>query len=141
MKLLIDTHTFLWFVQDSNQLSPYAKDLIESSANQIYISIASLWEMAIKSSLSKLELPTSFQDFIPHQVLINGIEIIPINPAHLHQLVNLDLHHRDPFDRLIIAQAMVRGIPVITRDNQFESYPIEVIWNESPEVDEPNSNG
>lgn len=131
MKYLIDTHVFLWFVVDSDALSNEASKLIQNSANQIYVSTASLWEMAIKYSIGKLELPTSYAEFIPHQLFRNDFAILQIGTPHLHQVAELDFHHKDPFDRLIIAQAISEDIPIITKDHIFDSYAIERVWDTS----------
>ena len=128
MKFLIDTHTFLWFVNDSQQLSNYARSLMESDVD-LLISSASLWEIAIKVSIGKLTLRNSFQTFIPQQLTINDIEIIYPTIDHLSALSELPFHHRDPFDRLMIAQAIVENIPIITRDSAFNLYEIECIWD------------
>ena len=128
MKFLIDTHTFLWFVNDSQQLSNYARSLMESDVD-LLISSASLWEIAIKVSIGKLTLRNSFQTFIPQQLTINDIEIIYPTIDHLSALSELPFHHRDPFDRLMIAQAIVENIPMITRDSAFNLYEIECIWD------------
>ena len=128
MKFLIDTHTFLWFVNDSQQLSNYARSLMESDVD-LLISSASLWEIAIKVSIGKLTLRNSFHTFIPQQLTINDIEIIYPTIDHLTALSQLPFHHRDPFDRLMIAQAIVENIPIITRDSAFNLYEIECIWD------------
>ena len=127
MRFLIDTHTFLWFIEDSPQLSVEAKNLLESDAD-ILLSVASLWEMAIKVSISKLSLPDAYDSFIPQQVAANDIEILPISLAHLGIVATLPFHHRDPFDRLIIAQGMVEKIEIISTDAVFDTYPIKRLW-------------
>jgi PIN domain nuclease of toxin-antitoxin system len=105
MKILIDTHAFLWFINNSSQLSTDAKNLLESEAD-LLLSVASLWEIAIKTSLGKLTLPGVYGQFIPQQILQNEIEVLPISIEHLTVIATLSCHHRDPFDRLLIAQAM-----------------------------------
>src|SRR5262249_31699403 len=104
MKLLLDTHTFLWFIDDSPQLSVRAKSLLESD-NDLSLCVASLWEIAIKYSLDKLKLPTTYEIFISQQLTVNDIEILPISLSHLAVVSILPRHHRDPFDRMLIAQA------------------------------------
>jgi PIN domain nuclease of toxin-antitoxin system len=103
MRLLLDTHTFLWFIDDSSRLSVQAKNLLEYDAD-LLLSTASLWEIAIKTSIGKLILAQPYSVFIPQQLALNSIEILPINLAHLVLLSTLPFHHRDPFDRLLIAQ-------------------------------------
>lgn len=127
MKVLLDTHTFLWFINDSPQLSADAKTLVESEVD-ILLSVASLWEIAIKTSLGKLTLPDKYDKFISQQVTLNEIEILPISMAHLAIVATLPFHHRDPFDRLLIAQAMVEQVVIISADIMFDSYDINHTW-------------
>ncbi|MBI3650108.1 MAG: type II toxin-antitoxin system VapC family toxin [Acidobacteria bacterium] len=127
MKLLIDTHTFLWFILDSANLSDDALDLLESDAD-LLISIASLWEIAIKVSIGKLMLPQSYNKFIAQQLKVNSIDKLPIRLSHLTMVSTLPLHHRDPFDRMIIAQAIVENLPLVSADTAFDSYPIKRLW-------------
>ncbi|MFM8307501.1 MAG: type II toxin-antitoxin system VapC family toxin [Microcystis aeruginosa] len=127
MKLLLDTHTFLWFINNSPQLSIDAKNLIESDVD-LLLSIASLWEIAIKVSIGKLTIPNTYDQFIPQQVQLNDMEVLPISLAHLAVVTTLPFHHRDPFDRLLIAQAMVEKMSIISADEIFDSYGIRRIW-------------
>ena len=127
MKFLIDTHTFLWFISDTPQMSKTALGLLESEAD-ILLSIASLWEIAIKHSLSKLELPEPFDIFVTHQIAENDIDILPVQISHLSEMILLPFHHKDPFDRLLIGQAIAEGLPVISADSVFDSYPVERHW-------------
>ncbi len=129
MRCLLDTHAFLWFVRGDSRLSDYARELILDVENERLLSVASLWEMAIKTGLGRLELPLSFPDLVEQQVLGVGMELLPILPAHLEAFTKLPFHHKDPFDRLIIAQAMSEDLPVITRDAAFSPYDITVLWN------------
>ncbi len=129
MKLLLDTHTFMWFIDGSKKLHDYARYLIEDESNERLLSIASLWEMSIKSSLGKLSVTISFLDLVETQVKPNHIVLLPIVPAHLDTLRTLPFHHRDPFDRLLIAQSMVEGGVVLSRDAAFDPYPIRRIWS------------
>lgn len=127
MKYLLDTHTFLWFVNDSQQLSHEAKDLIESDVD-LLLSVASLWEIAIKASLGKLTLPDDYDKFIPQQIALNDVEPLPISLAHLNVVARLPFHHRDPFDRLLVAQAMVENIPIVSADSSFDAYSVNRQW-------------
>jgi PIN domain nuclease of toxin-antitoxin system len=127
MRFLIDTHTFLWFVNDSNELSDLAKSLLESETD-LYLSSASLWEIAIKLSSKKLTLTRPFNLFISEQLQVNEIEILVPDIQHFEVISHLPFHHRDPFDRLIIAQAIVEKIPIISIDSLFDSYEIERFW-------------
>jgi PIN domain nuclease of toxin-antitoxin system len=128
MKVLLDTHTFLWFVMGSANLSDNARSLIENPANEMLLSIASLWEIAIKASLGKVTLATPFADLIPAQLTLNGIALLNIRVDHLSRLVILPFHHRDPFDRLITSQALVEQIPVLGIDEVFDKYGVTRCW-------------
>lgn len=128
MKLLLDTHSFLWFIAGSSHLSPQARTLIEAEENQSFLSVASLWEMAIKVSLGKLSLEQPFEPFISDQLELNGIEILGISLAHTAVIAGMPFHHRDPFDRLLIAQAQVEQIPVVSGDLALDLYPITRLW-------------
>ncbi|ELR96612.1 type II toxin-antitoxin system VapC family toxin [Gloeocapsa sp. PCC 73106] len=127
MRFLIDTHTFLWFVNDSSQLSDTARFILESEVD-LWISSASLWEIAIKVSVKKLTLPQPFDLFITNQLELNEIETLYPSILHLNSLSELTFHHRDPFDRLIIAQAIVENVPIISTDSWFDTYAIQRIW-------------
>jgi PIN domain nuclease of toxin-antitoxin system len=128
MRLLLDTHSFLWFLLDDPKLSKTAKDSIADPDNDIEISPASYWEIAIKISLNKYSLPEPYEQFMERELATNQFRILPIEPKHTATLTRLPFHHRDPFDRLIIAQAMVEQIPVISGDAAFAAYPVTCIW-------------
>ena len=127
MKLLLDTHTFLWFIDDSPQLSVHAKSLLESD-NDLLLSVASLWEIAIKYSLDKLKLPTAYEIFIPQQLTLNDVEVLPILLSHLAAVSALPRHHRDPFDRMLVAQAQVEGVAIVSVDPLLDAYSIQRLW-------------
>ncbi len=121
MKYVIDTHVFIWFVENSPNLPQSVKDLIEDENSDIFISIASLWEISIKTSIGKLPMTRKFVELI--DVLNdNLIEILPINFAHTLENNQLPFHHRDPFDRIIVAQAIVENIDFISADGVFDDY-------------------
>lgn len=128
MRALLDTNSFLWFISGSDRLSVNARSLIADIKNDLFLSVASLWEIAIKTSIGRLELLRPFDQLIPSQLEENDINILPIELNHLSQIIELPFHHRDPFDRLIIAQGMIEELPVISSDASFRMYPIEVIW-------------
>jgi PIN domain nuclease of toxin-antitoxin system len=128
MRLLLDTHTFIWFVTDNPRLSLTAKALIEDEYNEKLLSIASIWEMAIKHSLGKLNFELPFMVFIEQQMLQNSMSLLNVQISHLNVVANLSLHHRDPFDRLIIAQAMVEQIPIVGVDKVLDSYSVQRLW-------------
>jgi len=123
MKLLLDTHTFLWFINDSPELSSSAADLLESDVD-LLLSTASLWEIAIKVSLNKLMLPDSYEQFIPQQITVNNIEILTITFEHLTVVSSLPFHHRDPFDRLLIAQSISENLQIVSVDTQLDRYGV-----------------
>ena len=128
MNILLDTHAFLWFVADDLRLSNKARVLIESDESQPFLSIASLWEMAIKISLGKLKLEEPFENFIPQQLALNGIGILNLSLEHTAAISTLPFHHRDPFDRLIIVQARIENMPLVSIDPAFDAYQIERVW-------------
>ena len=128
MKVLLDTHAFLWFIMGSANLSVNARALIEDPANERLLSVASLWEIAIKTSFGKLTLSAPFDELIPAQLKLNGIDLLNIKVDHLSTLTTLPFHHRDPFDRLIIAQAIVEKLPVISLDGTFDAYGVTRHW-------------
>ena len=127
MDYLLDTHTFLWFINGSEELSGKAKSAIENTKNTKFISIASFWEIAIKSSLGKLKLDIPFQE-LKFLAINNGFEILPLTFEHTNRLVSLDFHHKDPFDRLIIAQAIIDKLTIIGKDRNFALYSVKIIW-------------
>jgi PIN domain nuclease of toxin-antitoxin system len=128
VRALLDTHSFLWFVGGDARLSPAARQTIEDLDNEIFISIASLWEIAIKVNLGKLDLGAPYEQFIPAELQRQKIAVLPIEVPHLSVIAKLPLHHRDPFDRLIIAQALTVGMPIIAVDEAFDDYGVERIW-------------
>ncbi|MBU2610233.1 MAG: type II toxin-antitoxin system VapC family toxin [Chloroflexi bacterium] len=128
MNLLLDTHAFLWFIGGSSSLSKRARTLIEDETNRVVLSTASLWEIAIKISLEKLTLSESFDVLIPEQLAVNGIELLDISINHAALVANLPFHHRDPFDRLLVAQAKVEQMAVISKDQAFDAYEVNRLW-------------
>ncbi|MBI1286427.1 MAG: PIN domain-containing protein [Flavobacteriales bacterium] len=129
MRLLLDTHTVIWFITNSTELPKGIKKLIENPLNECLLSHASLWEMAIKFSLGKLELRSELKEIF-EIIKKSGIEILPINEQHLIKISELPFHHRDPFDRLIIAQALTEGILILSKDSQFKKYDAELRWQD-----------
>ena len=126
-RVLLDTDAFLYFINNDAALSKKARNLLESEID-LLISSASLWEIAIKFSIGKLTLPDSFGNFIPSQIQRNDIEILPVTLPYLQKVSTLPFHHKDPFDRLIIAQSLVDNLPVTSSDPAFDSYGVERIW-------------
>lgn len=127
MDYLFDTHVFIWYAVGDKRLSPRARDLLESH-HERFISIASIWEMAIKVNIGHLKFKQPFNKLVANQLKINQYRLLNLELEHFYRLINLDLHHRDPFDRLIISQALVEDIPVVSRDEKFDSYDIVRVW-------------
>ncbi len=129
MSYLLDTSAFLWFVSGDRKLSTQARRVLEESSGDFYLSLASIWELAIKANLGRgLELPRPFSEFLDIELQAERIQVLNIELAHLKRVANLPLHHRDPFDRLLIAQSQVENIPVITNDAAFDAYEIKRLW-------------
>ncbi|MBI1258904.1 MAG: PIN domain-containing protein [Chloroflexi bacterium] len=128
MRLLLDTHAFLWFAADSPELSNEAKSLLENVNNDLFLSYVSLWEIGIKVSLGKLSVPQPFDAFISTQLSLNDIELLPLSIAQISTVVTLPFHHRDPFDRLLAAQSMVEDLPLVSRDEIFDVYAVKRLW-------------
>lgn len=128
MNLLLDTQALLWFVLDDTQLSKRARESIVDANALVFVSPASLWEISIKISLGKYALPAPFASFWDTQLQINNFTLVPISISHTAQAAGLPFHHRDPFDRLIIAQSLVEGLPVVSSDGMFDRYDIERMW-------------
>lgn len=128
MNLLLDTHTFLWFIAGDTSLSGTARSAIEDENNNRYLSAASLWEIAIKVSIGKIELSEPFETLIPEQLSENGIELLDISVEHTALITSMPFHHRDPFDRLIAAQAKVEQMTLVSVDDIFHLYEVDRIW-------------
>ena len=124
--LLLDTHTFLWFVNDPSHLPEKVNAEIET-ADSVYVSIASFWEIAIKSSLGKLDLPASISQMMKDCERLE-FSILPIKSGHLEKLIALPWHHRDPFDRLLICQAQAENLKLVTADESISRYDVETLW-------------
>ena len=123
-----DTHYFLWFIAGSEQLSATARALIEDESNQVFLSVGSLWEMAIKASLGRLQLAQPFEILIPEHLRLNSISLLNITVKHAVQIAAMPFHHRDPFDRLLVAQAQVEGMQVVGLDAGLDAYGINRLW-------------
>ena len=128
MRLLLDTHTFLWFIASSPDLSRNAKELLENGDNELLLSYASIWEMAIKVSLSKLNVPEPFETFISEQISVNDIRILPLSVTQISAVVSLPFHHRDPFDQLLAAQVLTEDISLVSKDLIFDQYGVQRLW-------------
>jgi PIN domain nuclease of toxin-antitoxin system len=128
MKLLLDTHTLLWFIAGNTNLSAPARSLIEDASNDKFVSIASIWETAIKISIGKMSLSTPFDDLFPHQLEINGFELLPVKIEHTSVVTTLPFHHRDPFDRLLLAQTIEEKMTLVSVDEIFDDYSVKRLW-------------
>ncbi|MCC5636212.1 type II toxin-antitoxin system VapC family toxin [Nostoc sp. CHAB 5844] len=128
MLLLMDTHTFIWYVTDNVRLTNQALELINDEDNQIFLSIASIWEMGIKQSLGKLTFNLPLDVLITQQLSLNDFALLDIKISHISTVSQLQLHHRDPFDRMLIAQAIVENILILSADIIFDAYLIKRLW-------------
>lgn len=128
MRLLFDTHTFLWWIIDSSRLSSMVKASISDRNNELFFSAASAWEIATKAQLGKLVLPKNPEQFISEQLLINSIEGLPIHISHAVRVYHLPIHHKDPFDRILVAQSQLENLSIMTLDPLISQYDVNVIW-------------
>jgi PIN domain nuclease of toxin-antitoxin system len=127
MRTLLDTHAFLWAVSGNDRMSKIARDVFVGPSH-LSLSIASIWEILIKVQVGKLDLPRPVAPYLISTLADNMIEVLPIHIAHLLAYEQLAFHHRDPFDRILIAQSLEEGWPIITSDPMFKKYPVRVIW-------------
>jgi PIN domain nuclease of toxin-antitoxin system len=128
MKILLDTHTFFWSFDDDSRLSSKALEQMTDISNELLVSIASVWELSIKSNIGKLKLPLSIEPLIQRQLELNRLVLLPISLESLGEYERLPLHRRDPFDRLIVAQALTENLPIISSDTQLDAYLVKRIW-------------
>jgi len=124
MRLLLDTHALIWMLEEPAQLGPASRQALENAANQLFVSMATVWELAILQSLGKVELDTPLQQI--DDVL--DIEWLPIDSRHAALVRVLPFHHRDPFDRMLVAQAIIEGMSLVTRDRKIAAYPVATLW-------------
>jgi len=136
MNVLLDTHAFLWWITDDPRLSARAREIFEDEdgINTLHLSAASGWEIAIKAQLGRLQLrgqgetTQTLAQFVVAQLALNAILVMPIQLVHALHVCTLPLHHRDPFDRMLIAQSQIEGLPILTADPQMAQYPVDTIW-------------
>lgn len=128
MRILLDTHIFLWMISAPEKLSRTVKDILESKENEIFLSAVSGWEIAIKYQIGKLRLAENPDIYIPRQVVENSLEVLPIQMNHAINVSNLPDIHNDPFDRLLISQSQIENLPLITNDEKIKKYSINTIW-------------
>ncbi len=129
MNLLLDSHAFLWFIDGSDKLSRQARELIEDQRNSKMISIASLWEIGIKTALGRLILAHPFEELIPKQMELNGFILLPIRVPHIARIISLPFHHGDPFDRIHVAQCMAEELSLVSADPVFDKYSVRRLWS------------
>lgn len=128
MRYLLDTHTLIWFFSGHEKLNDKVRQLMEDEANIKLISLASVWEMAIKQSKGKLTLALPLEEYIETKIKLPDFQLLAINLKHLGQIGKLAYHHNDPFDRLLIAQAITENLPILSKDSAFNQYEINIIW-------------
>ncbi|MGH7814571.1 MAG: type II toxin-antitoxin system VapC family toxin [Candidatus Binataceae bacterium] len=144
MRVLLDTHAFLWWIADHPRLSPRARELISAGSNEVFFSVASAWEIAIKSGLGRIPVPAGTGRFVVGKIEVdvkmgiswmirgeieaNGFEVLPVLLNHALHVRILPHHHRDPFDRMLVAQAQLEKLPIVTADRQIARYEVEVLW-------------
>jgi PIN domain nuclease of toxin-antitoxin system len=128
MKALLDTHTFLWWITDEDKLSPKVRDIIKNPENTIYFSTASAWEIVIKAKLKRIALTEPPGKLIPDEIYKNSFQILPIHLNHTLKVFELPYHHKDPFNRILAAQAKGENLPLLSKDKMMDDYKVEVIW-------------
>jgi PIN domain nuclease of toxin-antitoxin system len=128
MKVLLDTHAFLWWITDDDRLGQRARKVIADGSHDVFFSAASAWEIAVKAGLGRLRVTDDLERFIPAQVSANGFHVMPVHLHHALAVRALPEHHRDPFDRLLIAQAMRESLVLLSGDPEVRRYPIKVVW-------------
>jgi PIN domain nuclease of toxin-antitoxin system len=126
--MLLDTHAFLWWLTDDDRLSERAGELIADGANDVYFSAASAWEIAIKAGLGRIRLPDEAWTFTPDQLERNAFQALPVHVAHAVAVITLPDVHRDPFDRMLVAQAITEGLTIVSADPELARYAVPVVW-------------
>lgn len=128
MRALLDTHAFLWFITGDARLSLAARRLMEDVRYDLLLSVASIWEIAIKAGTGRLPLPLPIRSFIPQQVAENEITVLPVAMEHALEAAYLPLHHRDPFDRMLVVQALAEQVPILSADPALDRYGVQRVW-------------
>jgi len=128
MKVLLDTHAFLWAITEDARLSEPARQIFLSGANQLFLSVASLWEIVVKVQIGKLPLPKRTDQYLLDQLSRNAVQTLPVQASHVLRLFKLPHHHSDPFDRVLIAQSQAEGLPILTADPLIRKYPVKTMW-------------
>ncbi|MEZ5935893.1 MAG: type II toxin-antitoxin system VapC family toxin [Alphaproteobacteria bacterium] len=128
MRVLLDTHALLWWLAAAPDLSDNARRTIADPENEVLVSICSIWEVAIKARLGRLDMPDDLEGFFADQLPLNGFTVLPIHLHHAARVRHLADHHRDPFDRLLVAQAQCEAVSLVSRDQWLSAYDVETIW-------------
>jgi PIN domain nuclease of toxin-antitoxin system len=128
MKLLLDTHTFIWWADEPEKLSVHALQALEDEGNHLFLSLVSVWEIQIKAQLDKMKLSLPLKELVESQEQTNELEVLPITRAHIFALDSLPLYHKDPFDRLLIAQSIVEDATIVSADPKLSAYPATLLW-------------
>ena len=128
MRLLLDTHAFIWWDSEPSKMSDHSLALCQDPDNEVILSVVSLWEIQIKAQLGKLKLASPLRDLVDAQQKANGLQLLGIQPSHAYALDSLPAHHKDPFDRMIVAQAKTEGLRIVTHDATIGRYPVDVEW-------------
>lgn len=128
MRALLDTHVFIWWLTDDPHVPRHIRNVITDANNELYFSAASCWEIAIKAHLGKIKLPDKPDAFISEQLALNSILSLPVQCSHALHVFNLPAHHRDPFDRILVSQAQLEDMPIITSDPMIALYEVKVVW-------------
>ena len=128
LDLIFDTHSFIWWADEPMKLSQAALAALENEDNRLFVSDVSIWEIQVKVQLGKVKLKFSLEDLLESQQRNNEVKILPITTEHILALNNLPFHHKDPFDRLLIAQSIVEGFSIVTADSEFPAYPAKLLW-------------
>jgi len=128
VKILLDTHAFLWWIRDDPRLSRRARELVTSGRNELFLSVTCVWEILTKTQTGKLRLAESAQKFVTEQLTANNIRVLPLTLDHIFRLEQLPLHHRDPFDRILIAQSLEEEFPILSADPLLKNYSATLLW-------------
>lgn len=128
MKALIDSHAFLWALEGNPRLGPEARGVLDGGGNELYLSLVSIWELAIKASAGKLDLPQPASRYLEREAAARDVTLLPLRVAYVQQMELLPFYHRDPFDRMLVAQALVEDLVLLTVDRQLARYGVRVIW-------------
>ena len=129
MRVLLDTSTFLWWITDSDRLGERVRQVLTDEQNEVWFSVASGWEIVIKAGLGRVSFTKDPEEFIPEQISANGFQILPIQLRHALKISALPSVHRDPFDRLLVAQALVEDLTILSGDSRIAAYPVDVLWD------------